>query len=249
MKPRTVAEYTVHSPKIDRPRILAVLSDLHNKTFQDIPAACARAEALLIAGDLIHRYPRRAARGLDFLREMASRMPTYYVYGNHEDLCGDAYAAEVRGTGAVLLNNAYCAHGGLVIAGLHLYDKPRLFGLHDRRDIGDGLAGAATRMLRAVEREEGFRLLLSHKPEHFARMVRAYDVDLTVSGHAHGGQIRACGRGLYAPHQGILPRWTRGLYENNRLLVTTGASNTELVPRIGNPCEIVLLTLLPEAKE
>jgi len=43
-----------------------------------------------------------------------------------------------------------------------------------------------------------------------------------------------------------LPKWTHGFYENDRLLVSTGATNTELVPRIGNPCEILLLTLSPE---
>jgi len=245
MKPRAVTEYTLRSPKIDRPRVLAVVSDLHNRRFEDILAAGARAEAMLIPGDLIDSYPRRAARGLDFLRRMAARMPTYYTYGNHEDRCDEAYEAQVRGTGAVLLNNAYCGHGGLVIGGLHLYDKPRLFSLHDRRNIGDGLVGAAVRTLRALEREGGFRLLLCHKPEHFARMVRGHDVDLTVSGHAHGGQIRLCGRGLYAPHQGLLPKWTRGFYEDGRLLVSAGATNTELVPRIGNPCEILLLTLSP----
>jgi len=246
MKPRVVTEYAIRSPKIDRPRLLAVVSDLHNKRFEDILVAGARAEAMLIPGDLIDSYPRRAARGLDFLRQMAARMPTYYTYGNHEDLCDEAFEAQVRGTGAVLLNNAYCNHGGLVIAGLHLYDKPRLFSLHDRRNIGDGLVGAATRMLRALEQAEGFRLLLCHKPEHFARIVQAHDVDVTVSGHAHGGQIRVGGRGLYAPHQGVLPKWTRGLYEGDRLLVSAGATNTEIVPRIGNPCEIVLLRLLPE---
>ena len=245
MKPRLVAKYAVHSPKIDRLRVLAVVSDLHNRRFDDILSACARAEAMLIPGDLIHRYPRSAARGLDFLRQMAARMPTYYTYGNHEDQCDEAFEAQVRDTGAVLLNNAYCSDDGLVIAGLHLYDKPRLFSLHDRRNIGDGLVGAATRMLRTVERQEGFRLVLCHKPEHFARRVQAFDIDLTVSGHAHGGQIRLCGRGLYAPHQGMLPKWTRGLYENGRLLVSAGATNTELVPRIGNPCEILLVRLLP----
>ncbi|MCL2810707.1 MAG: metallophosphoesterase [Clostridia bacterium] len=245
MKPRVITEYAIHSPKIHRPRLLAVVSDLHNRRFDDILVACARAEAMLVPGDLIDICPHHAALGLDFLRQMAARMPTYYTYGNHEDLCDDAFESQVRGTGAVLLNNAFCNHDGLVIGGLHLYDKPRLFSLHDRRNIGDGLVGTATRMLGALEQEKGFRLLLSHKPEWFARLVRQRDVDLTVSGHAHGGQIRLFGQGLYAPHQGVLPRWTRGLYEDDRLLVSAGATNTEWVPRIGNPCEILLVRLLP----
>ena len=151
MKPRAVTRYAIHSPKIDRTRLLAVVADLHNRRFEDILASCARAEAMLIPGDLIHRYPRKKDVGLEFLRRSAARMPTYYTFGNHEDLCDEAFDAQVRDTGAVLLNNAYCVDGALVIAGLHLYDKPRLFSRHDRRDIGDGLVGAATRMLDALE--------------------------------------------------------------------------------------------------
>ncbi len=39
-------------------------------------------------------------------------------------------------------------------------------------------------------------------------------VDLVLSGHAHGGQVRLLFiGGLVAPNQGILPKYTAGLYE------------------------------------
>lgn len=247
MHPRVVAEYTLRSARIDRPYCAIIAADLHNRPFEDILVACAHADLLLLPGDLIHRYPRKAENGVAFLQAAAKRLPTYYTFGNHEDLCDEAFEARVRSSGAILLNNAYCRHDGLVIGGMRLYDKPRLLHRHDRRNIGDGLAGAAERMLEELEREQGFRLLLSHKPEHFPRWVGAREIDLTISGHAHGGQIRLLGRGLYAPNQGVLPRYTHGLYFDGRLLVSSGAANTgHGIPRIGNPCEIVRLRLVPQ---
>ncbi len=249
MSKRVVTEYSLSSPKLTREHTFAVVSDLHNLPFDPLPAACARAEALLILGDLVHQYPHHSEGGLDFLRRMSARLPTYYTYGNHVDLCDKVYEAEVRKTAAILLNNATCQVGELVLGGLHLYDKPRPYSTHDRRDIGDGNRAAGRHMLEALAQVEGFRLLLSHKPEHFVRYIRPYAIDLTLSGHAHGGQIRVLGRGLYSPGQGILPRWTHGFYEQNRLLVTAGATNRKVVPRWGNPCEIVLLHLLPQGSK
>ena len=63
---------------------------------------------------------------------------------------------------------------------------------------------------------------------------------LVLSGHAHGGQVRLFGRGLYAPGQGLLPRYTEGVHFR-RLAVSRGLSNTQLVPRLFNPPEIVYL--------
>lgn len=244
MRPRIITRYTLRTPKIDRACTLLIVSDLHNEPYSDILSVCAKAELLLLPGDLIHRcLPGKMERGLAFLADVAKRIPTYYTYGNHEDRCDQGFEAQVRATGAVLLNNAFCRHGQLVIGGIRLFDKPRLLHRHDRRDIGDGGMAAAKRTLGAMEKEPGFRLLLSHKPEHFVRYVRSADIDLTISGHAHGGQVRIGGQGLYAPNQGIFPTWTHGLYEEQRLLVSSGAANKARVPRIANPREVVLLTL------
>lgn len=244
MRPRVITRYALRTPKIDRPYTLLIVSDLHNEPYDDILSVCSKAELLLIPGDLIHRcLPGKMERGLAFLADVAKRIPTYYTFGNHEDRCDENFAAQVRATGVALLNNAYCRQGQLVIGGIHLFDKPRLLHRHDRRDIGDGGVAAARRTLRAMEEEPGFRLLLSHKPEHFVRHVRSAAIDLTLSGHAHGGQVRILGQGLYAPNQGILPTWTHGFYEEQRLLVSSGAANKAHVPRIANPREVVLLTL------
>ena len=77
-------------------------------------------------------------------------------------------------------------------------------------------------------------------------MLRDRNIDLVLSGHAHGGQIRLLGRGLYAPGQGILPAYTGGLHSgpHGKLLISRGLSNTALpVPRLFNPPEIVAADL------
>ena len=67
-------------------------------------------------------------------------------------------------------------------------------------------------------------------------------IDLVLSGHAHGGQMRLFGHGLYAPGQGWLPEFTSGMYkgENGSLVISRGLANTASpVPRIFNEQEIV----------
>ena len=88
----------------------------------------------------------------------------------------------------------------------------------------------------------GYRLLLSHHPEYYDPYLRDRHFDLTVSGHAHGGQWRLFGRGVYAPGQGLFPRYTSGFYDDGHLLVSRGVKPS-LLPRFGNPREILLLRL------
>ncbi|MBQ7306303.1 MAG: hypothetical protein IJW85_08850 [Clostridia bacterium] len=76
--------------------------------------------------------------------------------------------------------------------------------------------------------------------------MQQHDIDLTLSGHAHGGQVRLFGRGLFAPGQGILPRLTSGWYFDRRLLVSRGLTNSAGAPRINDPCELILLHLKGE---
>ena len=58
-----------------------------------------------------------------------------------------------------------------------------------------------------VDKDDGFTLLLSHRPELFDVYVTC-NADLVLSGHAHGGQFRLpfIG-GLAAPNQGLFPKY------------------------------------------
>jgi predicted MPP superfamily phosphohydrolase len=84
----------------------------------------------------------------------------------------------------------------------------------------------------------GYHILLSHEPHCFSLVPSS--IDLMLSGHAHGGQWRLFGRGVFAPGQGWFPRYSKGVYEG-RLVVSAGLSNTTWVPRLFNPTEVVYI--------
>ena len=91
-------------------------------------------------------------------------------------------------------------------------------------------------------------MLLCHRPEYTADFRRS-GYDLVVSGHAHGGQWRLPGviNGLYAPGQGLLPKYAGGLYDlgKTKLVVSRGLRQ-DYLPRVFNPPEVVLVRLLPK---
>lgn len=225
---RKVTHYDFPSDKLSRPVKLAIVSDLHNEPFEDILPHLEGCEALLVPGDVANRYTRKYSRGVDFLKEAAKLLPTFYSVGNHELRLPDfqAFVKDAEKTGAELLINRFVSFGELTIGGWYLPGEN--FPVQD--------------MLDDFEKQPGFRLLMCHKPHHAAQYLLDRDADLIVSGHAHGGQIQLFGQGLYAPGQGLLPKYTRGLY-HSKLLVTAGVGNPCYMPRWFNPREIIHLTL------
>ena len=89
-------------------------------------------------------------------------------------------------------------------------------------------------------KKEGVKILLSHEPCYYS-FVKDYNIDLMVSGHTHGGQWRLFDIGVYNTTEGFFPKYTKGLYEEDKLFVTSGVSNPVLIPRIFNPYEVSVL--------
>ena len=93
--------------------------------------------------------------------------------------------------------------------------------------------------------EEGYTILLSHRPESFRLYVHC-GADLVFSGHAHGGQVRIpFVGGLVAPHQGFFPEYDSGLYREGgtSMLVSRGLGNSIIPLRINNRPEIIVAIL------
>ena len=69
--------------------------------------------------------------------------------------------------------------------------------------------------------------------------------DLVFSGHAHGGQVRLGNQGILAPGEGLLPRYTSGLYqmENTRMVVSRGLGNSACPIRVFNPPHLPMVML------
>ncbi|MHC8522406.1 hypothetical protein ACPJHQ_15660 [Rossellomorea sp. H39__3] len=85
-------------------------------------------------------------------------------------------------------------------------------------------------------------ILLSHDPSLSADLVSTDGIDLMLSGHTHGGQIRLFGWGLY-PKSGVdrLPAVTR---------MTSAGYGTSLLPlRLGAKAETHVVTIAHSPEE
>ena len=222
---RRVAYYEHHTGKLKNPLTLAVVSDLHNESYDDIFPLIESADALLVPGDISDRYHQQWKQGVSFLCDAAKRMPTFYSLGNHEVKQPDYFRLKkaLYQTGAEILINRHVSFGEVLIGGWYDPDVVK-----------------EPERLSALEREEGVKILLCHKPEEYWKRMRSRDFDLVIAGHAHGGQIRLGNQGVYAPGQGLLPRLTRGR-PDEKLIISAGAGNPARMPRWGNPCEVLLI--------
>jgi len=116
--------------------------------------------------------------------------------------------------------------------------------------VNDVLSRTAdlNKTLRRVPPAEAV-VLLAHEPD-FADEVARFPVDLQLSGHSHGGQIRIpLLPPLYLP--ALARKYVWGQYQVGPLALYTNAGlGTVDVPiRFNCPAEITLLTLLPSAKK
>ena len=234
---RTITVHTLRSPKIREKLRLAVAPDLHSAPYGDVLEHFRTCDAVLIPGDLVDRHRRDNSNALRFLREVPEITPVFYSPGNHEVKYKKAeeYLRRVRESKVTYLQDESVQFRGIRIGGLSSRRKgPPDLGFLDR-----------------FSREDGFRLLLCHHPEVYMEYVRGRDIDFSLCGHAHGGQIQLFGRGIYAPGQGLFPKLTNGLYDEGRMLLSRGMTNgaKPRVPRINNPCELIILELEPEGSE
>jgi predicted MPP superfamily phosphohydrolase len=99
-----------------------------------------------------------------------------------------------------------------------------------------------------MHEEDKYSILLSHRPELFHIYVDN-NIDLVLSGHAHGGQFRIpfIG-GIVAPNQGLFPKYDAGLFgeKETNMIVSRGIGNSIIPFRFNNPPEIIIIELQHE---
>jgi predicted MPP superfamily phosphohydrolase len=111
-------------------------------------------------------------------------------------------------------------------------------------DIGD-----LDKAIRGVDTSD-FKILLSHDPSHWKRVVKDYPekVQLTLSGHTHGFQYGIETRWFkWSPIQRVYENWA-GLYEHDGryLYVNRGFGFVGFSGRIGIWPEITIIELRKE---
>ena len=249
--------YTISSSKLpqsfDGYRI-AHVSDLHNAEMGKENGKLltmlrdADPDMIAITGDLIDSRNTDIEVALQFVREAVKIAPCYYVTGNHEARVNEygELKAGMEAAGVTVLEDVKTK---ISMEG----ETITLIGVNDPSYQTDYLFGDSetvmnTKLEELHSEKDGFTLLLSHRPELFDTYVDQ-DVDLVLSGHAHGGQFRLpfIG-GLVAPNQGLFPEYDAGIYTegNTNMLVSRGVGNSILPFRINNRPEVILIELQAE---
>lgn len=198
---------------------LIQISDLHLGPF--VPEALLRRvveqcnelepDLMILTGDYVYSSPRYSPRVAEILGGLEPRLATIGVLGNHDHWeGGPGLATALRDRGVRLVDNdrLWVSDQGvserapvepsLCIAGVGDYWSVEV-------DLEAALAGVAP---------DTPRLLLSHNPD-VAELdeAAAHRVDLMLSGHTHGGQVRLPFKGVLFTPSEHGERYLRGLVQ------------------------------------
>lgn len=215
------------------------LSDIHHSPFtsrQQIERAVQTASSLqpdiiALTGDYISKEREYAAPCAELLGKLRARHGVYAVLGNHD-----------HWTDAALITDLFRAEGitMLVNQGMRFEKNGAAFWLAGVDDTMVGLEDLPLAL--AGSSEDEMKLLLAHNPIILRRAARE-GVDLVLSGHTHGGQVKlmsdrnAAGRPRRRVMKGLASEGETQIY------VTRGLGTVVLPVRFGCPPEVSLLEL------
>ena len=240
--------YEITDARIHDDVRIAIVSDLHGARYGenqgDLVAALAQEtpHVVLLLGDIFDQHGIDE-NGKTLISELSARFCCYFVPGNHEYKSGELGAIRtlmqeanvpiLAGENAILtLNNT----------------RVQIFGVDDGR-------GGKSKQLREIadaayiRSDDIYSILAIHVPNGVESYLH-YGFDLMLSGHTHGGQIAIPGvlNGLYAPGQGLFPKYGGGRYDFGKqtMIISRGLAQKPLwLPRLGNPPELCFVTLKP----
>ncbi len=231
---------------------LIQVSDLHmrqrgrrEKHLETLLRGLPPADLVAVTGDLVHT-PSGIAPFLELAKAFDAKDGVYAVWGNSEHKNGIrpyALARTLAESGIMPLMNSHVlisrGDSQIILAGV---DDP----VNDKDDIAAALHGASPDL---------FTLLLMHSPDPVAEAVLR-GVDVVLSGHTHGGQIRLPWFGALYTHSLLGRRMSDGYYSRGRLrravgirpgrtqlYVTRGIGISGLALRFLTRPELTVLTL------
>lgn len=220
---------------------LCFVSDVHAGSFLDEDDLCRlfdriQAEApdlVLFGGDLINTRERELLLFRRPLQRLRPSLGMFAVPGNHDHFWGadiGLWTAFLEDQGVRVLTNR----------GQRIERDGDSLWLCGVDDLTEGAPDLAAALHGRADGEP--TVLLSHHPDFFFEAA-AVDVDLTLAGHTHGGQIRIAG---WAPIHHSRFGYERGWFRENdcRLYVGRGVGLTMLPLRIDAPPELPFVSLV-----
>lgn len=213
---------------------IVLLSDLHlgyhnrraefHKWVDRINAE--HADLILVGGDIIDISvrPLIEERVAEEFRRLNA--PVYACLGNHEYYSGEPRARQFyKDAGITLLRDSVAKASGISIIGRD--DRTNL----RRRPLSE--------LMRGVDRNHDFTILLDHQPYHLEEAERN-GVDFQFSGHTHHGQVWPASWITDAIYEAAFGPLTKGA---TRYYVSSGMGIWGGKFRIGTRSEYVVLTV------
>ncbi len=223
--------------KLDGLKIIH-LSDTHHSPFtslQHIERAVKIANRLkpdmfILTGDYVSHEKKYIGPVAKTLGSLTSKFGTYACLGNHDHWTDpDLVVKKFRDAGIRMLVNE----------GFRFEARGASFWLGGVDDHMVGKTDLAETLKGSFPDE--MKLLLAHNPIIFRQATR-FSVDLTLSGHTHGGQVK-----VRDPEKRLLPKrkLSSGLHrrKDSQIYITRGIGTVVLPIRYQCPPEISLLEL------
>jgi uncharacterized protein len=240
---RVVIPVTGLPPQLDGLTI-AQMSDIHAGLFMRESqireyvevANSLNPDIVALTGDFV---ATKSAQVAPFIRAISALKSKYGVYGSlgNHDLFSNA---------AELIESGFVQHGFKLLRG-----KNEIIDVEGAmlNIIGVDYIGldSEIRSLKAAMGDistDGTTILLLHSPQLFPQAAKA-GIDLTLSGHTHGGQIALSFGDLVLAPARLATMFLAGLFkiDNSHLYVNRGLGTTGPPIRIGAPPEITHITL------
>lgn len=254
----TVKNYEYRTEKSTQDIRFVVLSDLHghefgknNKKLVD-KVREQETDFILLDGDFLNEDAESVEPICNLVKELSEFAPVYYALGNHEmayiEKNNTDLLTELELAGAKVLEEDYIDFdiNGTAFRLGGMYDYA--FGLNGN-DESSAIKTQTGDFLKEFQDTDRLKIMMAHRPDSFifGDAASAWNIDLVVSGHNHGGQIVVPFRGgLYGGDQGWFPQYVHGMYEKDGMdiFVTSGlGSYSQKLPRFNNLPEIAVITV------
>ena len=239
------------------------LSDLHSKEFGKDNKRLKKIilkqkpNIVVTTGDMIDSNLRKMDEIINFLAELNKEVYVVYIPGNNEMRTEkiNEILYKINLNEVIVLDNK--------IKEININNnKIFILGLVENRiDEGESFYEKANSryfynksnlLFYELESKNGIKIILSHYPETFAAIgeesYNKYNFNIMFSGHAHGGQfILPFIGGLFAPGQGILPKYYRGIHgEKNKLIISRGLGTSGFPIRLFKRPEVIVVDIYNE---
>lgn len=205
-------------------------------------------DIIVMTGDMVNKYDNNFDRFLKLSENLSKSYRMYYIVGNHEKRLRDYHLNFIieklsQFNIKILNDEKIIIKRKNTFINIYGIDIPLSF--YKIRNRPSNIEDAVGSVLKRCKEKE-YNILLAHNPLYF-EIYSKFSVDLTLSGHVHGGMVRLpFVGGVLSPERKLFPKYSSGVYKvnNKELIVSRGLGHSKPGMRLFNMPEIVSITLV-----